>query len=140
MILDDQGNHFDSYTISLESFRSFRVPLFRKPVTGQKPFFCCCFYSKPALIKEIWYVCCTNLGVGIWKDHGQQQEQQIHKHEVPLLLILHFLVPVWKHQPKVSVILVIQQEYPDQGLHRIKMFPIHRWPNNLSWLIQLRRV
>ena len=34
-ILDDQGNHLDSYTISLESFRFFRVPLFLKTVTGQ---------------------------------------------------------------------------------------------------------
>ena len=38
LILDDQGNHLDSYTISLESFRSFRGPLFRKPVTGQELF------------------------------------------------------------------------------------------------------
>ena len=37
LILDDQGNHLDSYTISLESF-TFRVPLFSKPVTGQKLF------------------------------------------------------------------------------------------------------
>ena len=27
LILDDQGNHLDSYTISLESFGSFKVPL-----------------------------------------------------------------------------------------------------------------
>ena len=55
LILDDLGNHLDSYknlfilykflwislvyTISLESFRSFRGPLFRKPVTGQELFF-----------------------------------------------------------------------------------------------------
>ena len=38
LILDGQGNHLDSYTISLESFRSFRGPLFRKPVTGQELF------------------------------------------------------------------------------------------------------
>ena len=38
LILDDQGNHLDSYTISLESFRSFRGPLFRKPVTGHELF------------------------------------------------------------------------------------------------------
>ena len=36
LILDDQGNHLDSYTISLESFRSFRGPQFRKPVSGQE--------------------------------------------------------------------------------------------------------
>ena len=41
LILDDQGNHLDSYTISLESFR---VPLFRKPVTGQEHF--CCFFQQ----------------------------------------------------------------------------------------------
>ena len=40
LILDDQGNHLDSYTISLESLRSFRSPLFCKPVTG-KEHFCC---------------------------------------------------------------------------------------------------
>ena len=41
LILDDQGNHLDSYTISLESFRSFRSPLFRKPVTAlARNFFC----------------------------------------------------------------------------------------------------
>ena len=38
LILDDQGNHLDSYTITLESIRSFRGPLFRKPVTGQELF------------------------------------------------------------------------------------------------------
>ena len=38
-ILNDQRNHLDSNTISLESFR-FRGPLFRKPVTGQELFFC----------------------------------------------------------------------------------------------------
>ena len=41
LILDDQGNHLDSNTISLESFRYFRGPLFRKPVTGQELFVCC---------------------------------------------------------------------------------------------------
>ena len=40
LILDDQGNHLDSNTISLESFRSFRGPLFCKPVTDQKLFGC----------------------------------------------------------------------------------------------------
>ena len=39
LTLDDQGNHWDSYTISLESFRSFRGHLFQKPVTDQD-FFC----------------------------------------------------------------------------------------------------
>ena len=40
LILDDQGiNHLDSYTISLESIRSFRGLLFCKPVTGQELFF-----------------------------------------------------------------------------------------------------
>ena len=29
LILDDQGNHLDSYTISLELFRSFRSPLYQ---------------------------------------------------------------------------------------------------------------
>ena len=38
LILDDQWNRLDSYTISLESFRSFRAPLFRKPVTDQELF------------------------------------------------------------------------------------------------------
>ena len=36
LIVDYQGNLLDSYAISLESFRSFRGPLFRKPVTGQE--------------------------------------------------------------------------------------------------------
>ena len=48
LILDDQGNHLDLYTISLESFRSFRGPLFRKPVTGREHFFAVS-YSKPGL-------------------------------------------------------------------------------------------
>ena len=39
LILDDQGNHLDSYTISLKSYRSFTGPLFRKPVTGQEEHF-----------------------------------------------------------------------------------------------------
>ena len=34
--------------MSLESFRSFGVPLFRKPVTGQELF--AVSYSKPALV------------------------------------------------------------------------------------------
>ena len=38
--------------ISLESFRSSRGPLFRKPVTGQKLFFPVS-YSKPALVLYI---------------------------------------------------------------------------------------
>ena len=38
LILDSQGNHLDSYTISLESFRFFRGPLFHKPVTGHELF------------------------------------------------------------------------------------------------------
>ena len=48
LILDDQGNHLDSYTISLELFRSFRGPLLHKPVNGQELFFAVS-YSKPAL-------------------------------------------------------------------------------------------
>ena len=31
-ILDDQGNHLDSFKISLESFRFFKSPLFLNPV------------------------------------------------------------------------------------------------------------
>ena len=54
LILDDQGNHLDSYTISLKSFRSFRGPLFRKPVTGQELFFAVS-YSKPALVFTFLY-------------------------------------------------------------------------------------
>jgi hypothetical protein len=47
LILDDHGNNFDSFRISLESFRSFRGPLLHKPVTGQELFFAVS-YSKPA--------------------------------------------------------------------------------------------
>ena len=52
LMLDDHGNNLDSFRISLESFRSFRSfrgPLFHKPVTGQELFFAIS-YSKPALI------------------------------------------------------------------------------------------
>ena len=49
LILDDQGNHLNSYTISLESFGSFRGPLVCKLVTGQELFFAVS-YSKPALM------------------------------------------------------------------------------------------
>ena len=38
LTLDGQGNHLDSYTISLESFTFFRGPLFHKPVSGQELF------------------------------------------------------------------------------------------------------
>ena len=38
LILDDHGNNLDAFRISLESFRSFRGPLFLKPVTGQELF------------------------------------------------------------------------------------------------------
>ena len=47
LILDDERNHLDSYKFSLESFRSFKDPIFRKPVTGQELF--SVSYSKPAL-------------------------------------------------------------------------------------------
>ena len=46
LILDDQGNHLVSYTISLESLRSFIVPLFRKPVTRLRLFFAVCFLQQ----------------------------------------------------------------------------------------------
>ena len=66
LILDDQGNHLDSYTISLESFRSFRGPLFCKPVNWSG-FFFAASYSKPALgmqqnIKSIFISCFRYLG------------------------------------------------------------------------------
>ena len=52
LIPNDQGNHLDSYTVSLESFRSFRGPLFFKQVlTGQALFFAIS-NSKPALPKS----------------------------------------------------------------------------------------
>ena len=52
LVLDDQGNHSDSYALSLESFGLFRGPLFRKPVAGQELFFNVS-YSKPVLAKTI---------------------------------------------------------------------------------------
>ena len=48
LILDDHGNNFDSFTLSLDSFRSFRGSLHLKPVTGQELFFAAS-YSKLAL-------------------------------------------------------------------------------------------
>ena len=45
LILDDQKNHLDSYTISLESFSSFSGPLFRKLVKVSN--FFCCFSQQP---------------------------------------------------------------------------------------------
>ena len=42
-----------THTISLESFRSFRVPLFYKPVTGEE-LFLAVSYSKPALISDLF--------------------------------------------------------------------------------------
>ena len=56
LILNDQGNHLDSNTISLESFRSFRGQIFRKPVTGQE-LFLSVSYNKPALVQ------CTLIGL-----------------------------------------------------------------------------
>ena len=41
----------DSYTISLESFRAFRFPLFHKPVTGQE-LFVAVSYSKRAIVEQ----------------------------------------------------------------------------------------
>ena len=49
LMLDNHGNNLDSFRISLESFKSFRVPLIHKPVTGKELFFAVS-YSKPALI------------------------------------------------------------------------------------------
>jgi hypothetical protein len=43
LVLDDQG---DSFRISLESIRSYRGPLFHKPVTGLTLFFAT-WYKKP---------------------------------------------------------------------------------------------
>ena len=51
LILDDHGNNLDSFKISLESFRSFRGPLFSKPVNGHELFFAVSC-SKPALTKN----------------------------------------------------------------------------------------
>ena len=51
LILDDQGNYFDSYVISLKSFKSFRGSLICKPVTGQELFFAVS-YSKLALVMK----------------------------------------------------------------------------------------
>ena len=48
LILDDHGNNLDSFRVRLESFRSFRVPLIHKPVTGTELFFVVS-YSKPAV-------------------------------------------------------------------------------------------
>ena len=50
LILDDQGNHLGAYLVRLESFRSFRGPLFHKPVTGQELVFAT-QYKKLALAK-----------------------------------------------------------------------------------------
>ena len=52
LILDDQGNHLDLYTISLESLKSFRGHLFLKPVTGKKLFFAVS-HSKAALVARM---------------------------------------------------------------------------------------
>ena len=55
LILDGQGNHLDSITISLELFTSFKGPLFGKPVTGQELFFAVS-YSKEALTDHYPYI------------------------------------------------------------------------------------
>ena len=47
MIKEITWPYNNSYTISLESFGSFRGPLFPKPVTGQE-LFSAASYSKPA--------------------------------------------------------------------------------------------
>ena len=49
LILDDHGNNLDSFRISLESFRSFRIPILHKPVTGLELIFAAS-YGKPALV------------------------------------------------------------------------------------------
>ena len=51
LILDYQGDHLDSFGINLESFRSFRGPIFYRPVTGQV-LFLATQYKKQAL-KEL---------------------------------------------------------------------------------------
>ena len=48
LILNDVGNLFYWYTFSLELFRSFRGPLFCKPINGQELLFAVS-YRKPAL-------------------------------------------------------------------------------------------
>ena len=55
LILDNQRIHLDSYTISFESFRSFRGPLFRKPVAVQD-FFFAVSYSRLALIELTYQI------------------------------------------------------------------------------------
>ena len=54
----------DSYAISLESFRSFIGPQFRKPVTGQD--FFAVSYSKPALVCRS-----TNPTTNFYKSYNQ---------------------------------------------------------------------
>ena len=52
MILNDQGNHLDSFIISLESFRSFRSHLLLvKTVTGQELFFAVSYCSSYILLE-----------------------------------------------------------------------------------------
>ena len=51
-ILDDNGNHLDSFRISLESFKSFRGPLLQKLVTGQE-LFLAVSYRKLALVIDM---------------------------------------------------------------------------------------
>ena len=56
LTLDDHGNNLDSFTISLEFFRSFRGPLLHKLVTGQELFFAVS-YSKPDLKTTLVCLC-----------------------------------------------------------------------------------
>ena len=62
MILDSQGN-FWTHTISLESFRSFRGPLFRKPVTDQELFL---LFLQQTGSNQNWF--CNAMFVSINKD------------------------------------------------------------------------
>ena len=50
LILNDQGGHLDSFTISVESFRTLRGLLFHTPATGQETFFLDSVYNEVALV------------------------------------------------------------------------------------------
>ena len=52
--MNDQGNHLDSSTVSLKSYRSFKGPLFRKPVTNWSGTFFKVSYSNLALEAKIF--------------------------------------------------------------------------------------
>ena len=143
MILDDHGNNLDSFRISLESFRSFRVPLLHKPVTGQE-LFLAVSYSKPALVHFICQVRIKSISTHSVPSHFKsavfKTEKYCQKNKTALFLFkltsVCFLawtsvssenLKVLKCLNKVLMLLTCAGKSMQKLLNKIYVHPTRNW-------------